>query len=58
MINNSLKLAEYKLSEHKALGTKSKMSVFEVAKLMDSIKHASQIKDVQSKSIFHTVILN
>lgn len=58
MINNTVKLAQYKLSQHRVEGTKSKLNIFEVAQLMDSIKMAEQIKDAPSNSIFHSIHMN
>jgi hypothetical protein len=58
MINNTVKLAQYKLSQHRVQGTKSKLNIFEVAQLMDSIKMAEQIKDAPSNSIFHSIHMN
>lgn len=58
MINNTVKLAQYKLSQHRVQGTKSKLNIFEVAQLMDSIKMAEQIKNVQTNSIFHSIHMN
>ncbi len=58
MINNSVKLAQYKLSQHRVQGTKSKLNIFEVAQLMDALKNADQISNVVSHSIFHTIHLN
>lgn len=58
MINNSVKLAQYKLSQHRVQGTKSKLNIFEVAQLMDALKNADQISHVVSRSIFHNIHLN
>lgn len=58
MINNSVKLAQYKLSQHRVQGTKSKLNIFEVAQLMDALKNADQISNVVNHSIFHTIHLN
>lgn len=58
MLNNTVKLAQFKLAQHKTQGTKSKLSVFEVAQLLDNIKTAEQMKAVQSQSIFHSISLN
>jgi hypothetical protein len=58
MINNTVKLAQYKLSQHRLQGTKSKLNIFEVAQLMDSIKTAEQIQNVPSNSIFHSIQMN
>jgi len=58
MINNSVKLAQYKLSQHRVQGTKSKLNIFEVAQLMDAIKNADQIRNVTTNSIFHEIHMN
>lgn len=58
MINNSVKLAQYKLSQHRVQGTKSKLNIFEVAQLMDAIKNADQIRNVSVNSIFHEINMN
>jgi hypothetical protein len=58
MINNTVKLAQYKLSQHRVQGTKSKLNIFEVAQLMDSIKNAEQMKNIPSNSIFHSIHMN
>jgi hypothetical protein len=58
MINNTVKLAQYKLSQHRVQGTKSKLNIFEVAQLMDSIKMAEQIQNAPSNSIFHSMNMN
>jgi len=55
MINNSVKIAQYKLSQHRLQGTKSKLNVFEVAQLMDAIKIAEQIKNTTNSSIFYSI---
>lgn len=58
MIKNTVKLAQYKLSQHRVQGTKSKLNIFEVAQLMDSIKMAEQMKNIPSNSIFHSIHMN
>lgn len=58
MVNNSIKLAQYKLAQHRVQGTKSKMNILEVAQLMDAIRTASKVKEVGSQSIFHSMSLN
>ena len=58
MINNTVKLAQYKLSQHRVQGTKSKLNIFEVAQLMDSIKMAEQMKNIPSNSFFHSIHMN
>lgn len=58
MINNTVKLAQYKLAQHRVQGTKSKMNIFEVAHLMDAVRSNQQIKEAQTKTIFHSIGLN
>ena len=58
MISNTVKLAQYKLSQHRIQGKNSKLNIFEVASLMDAIKTAEQMKNVQNQNIFHSMSLN
>jgi hypothetical protein len=58
MINNSIKLAQYKLSEHKLQGVKSTLDVFQVAQLMDTIKYGDSVKRPQNSSIFYNISAN
>ncbi len=59
MIKNTVKAAQFKLSQHRLQGTKSKLNIFEVAHLMDSIKKAEQISNTYSNSsIFNSFGLN
>lgn len=58
MINNTVKLAQYKLAQHRIQGTKSKLNIFEVAQLMDALRTAEQIKQAETRTIFHSVYLN
>ena len=58
MINNSIKLAYYKLSKHKQLGVQSNMNIFEVADLMDTIIKANSIKSQTSTPIFYNINAN
>ena len=58
MINNSIKLAFYKLNKHKELGTQSNMNIFEVAELMDTIVKANSIKNQTRTPIFYNVYAN
>ena len=58
MINNSVKIAQYKLSQHRLQGEKSKLNIFEVAQLMDSIKISQQIKNSATSSVFDAVYNN
>jgi hypothetical protein len=58
MINNSVKLAQFKLSQHRLQGTKSKLNIFEVAQLMDAIKNTEQMQTMQNNSIFYNIHSN
>jgi hypothetical protein len=58
MINNSIKIAQYKLNQHRLQGEKSKLNIFEVAQLMDSIKTSQQIKNSATSSVFYSVYNN
>ena len=58
MVNNKVKLAQYKLAQHRVQGTKSKLNIMEVAQLMDAVRTAGQIRTSQSTSIFHAMSLN
>jgi hypothetical protein len=58
MINNTVKLAQYKLAQHRIQGTKSKLNIYEVAQLMDALRTAEQIKQAETRTIFHSVNLN
>ncbi len=58
MINNSVKIAQYKLTQHRLQGEKSKLNIFEVAQLMDSIKISQQIKNSATSSVFYSVYNN
>ena len=58
MINNSIKIAEYKLNLHKIQGVKSTLDVFQVAQLMDTIKYGDAVKRPQNSSIFYNISAN
>ena len=58
MINNSIKLAELKLNQHKVQGVKSTLDVFQVAQLMDTIKYGELVKRPQNRSIFYNLSAN
>ncbi len=58
MINNAIKRAEYKLEQHRSLGTKSPLSVIEVAQLMDIIKRGEAMKNSPSESLFFSFSVN
>jgi len=50
MINNIIKRAEYKLSQHRQLGRNSNLSIFEVAQLLDTLKKGQMMKENSSKT--------
>jgi len=54
MINNRIKQAKYKLSQHKVQGVQSTLSIFEVANLMDTLKKGES-PEVQSSSLFFSM---
>lgn len=58
MINNSIKIAEFKLNQHKSQGVKSTLDIFQVAQLMDTIKYAENIKRPMNTSIFYNISAN
>lgn len=55
MINNRIKKAKFRLSQHKLQGVNSNLSVYDVAKLMDTIKRGEQASDDKSSSIFFSL---
>lgn len=52
MIENKIKSAQYKLSQHKAQGVKSTLSIFQVASLMDIVKMGNRVEDTNSSNQF------
>jgi hypothetical protein len=58
MIKNKIKVVELKLNQHRQAGTKSDLSIIQVAELMDTLKTADQINNYTDKSIFHSIQLN
>lgn len=55
MINNRIKQAKFKLSQHKIQGTNSSLSIFEVAKLMDTVKRGEERDNSKEQSIFFSL---
>lgn len=55
MINNTIKRAKFKLSQHKIQGVNSPLSVFEVAKLMDTLKIGESMADDNTSNIFFSL---
>jgi len=58
MINNSIKIAEFKLNQHKSSGIKSSLDIFQVAQLMDTIKYGANIRRPITTSIFYNISAN
>lgn len=52
MIENKIKSAQYKLSQHKAQGVKSTLSIFQVASLMDLVKRGARVEETNSTNQF------
>lgn len=49
---NKVKNAQFKLNQHRSLGAKSSLSVYEVARLMDTIKRGVRNDEMEHSSIF------
>ncbi len=58
MIKNKIKVVQIKLNQHRQAGTKSDLSIIQVAELMDALKTADQINNHIQQSIFHSIQLN
>lgn len=58
MINNIIKRAEYKLSQHRQLGSQSNMSIFEVASLYDTLKKGQSMKETSRQPRFNTLLFS
>lgn len=59
MINNTKKLAQQKLNRHRTEGASSKLSIFEVADLMDMLHRAEAMSHMDdTPSIFHSIAYN
>ncbi|MBL4862918.1 MAG: hypothetical protein JKY09_07880 [Crocinitomicaceae bacterium] len=55
MINNKLKAAKFKLSQHRIQGAHSALSVFEVARLMDTVKNGAEGSDNYQSNLFFSM---
>lgn len=55
MINNRIKTAKFKLDQHRLRGSKSNLSVFEVARLLDSIRRAEEVGEDNNNSTFFSL---
>ncbi len=59
MLTNTIKTAEYKLSMHRKMGNKSKLNIFQVAELIDSVIKAKEIQNNKTtQSIFFGFSVN
>lgn len=58
MIKNTLTLAKKQLEDHLTLGPASKLSIIEVAMLMDQIKGLASTYELNNQSIFFDYQLN
>ena len=52
MINNRIKTAKFKLNQHRNLGEKSSLTIFQVAQLMDAVRNGEQLNDNNQQSVF------
>jgi hypothetical protein len=52
MITNTVTLAKKQLENHAKQGSKSRLSVFEVARLMDTIRFGHEIEKLGNHPIF------
>lgn len=55
MMNNQVKTAKFKLSQHKVEGQNSNLTIFQVAKLMDTIKRGEDSNDAPQASIYFSL---
>jgi hypothetical protein len=55
MINNTVKRAKYQLSQHRTQGVNSRLSIHDVAKLMDTVKKGESMSGDKSNSIFFSL---
>lgn len=55
MINNRVKTAKFKLSQHKLQGENSNLSVYQVARLMDTVKKGIDTPEANQSTIFFSL---
>ena len=55
MIKNTVANAKFKLSQHKSQGVDSTLSVFEVARLMDTVKVGETMTETNTSSVFFSM---
>lgn len=58
MNNNTVKIAKYKLTQHRIKGTESNLNIFEVARLMDAIKFPETFTENKHQQLFNSISLN
>ncbi len=54
LINNKVKVAKYKLSQHRLQGERSALSVFQVATLMDMVRRGEVDEKNGAHSVFYS----
>ena len=52
MLNNTVNIAKVRLAKHREQGVKSRLSIHEVAQLMDSVTFGPPVQDVKSSQLF------
>ena len=52
IMNNRIQNAKSKLAQHRNMGAKSSLSIFEVANLMDTINKIENLGKDESRSLF------
>ncbi|MCR9173968.1 MAG: hypothetical protein NXI10_15800 [bacterium] len=55
MINNRIKRAKFQLSQHRTQGVNSRLSVHDVAKLMDTVRKGEELDQSKGQSIFFSL---
>ena len=55
MMMNRVKNAKIKLSQHRDLGNRSSLSVYEVARLMDTVRLGERVEEQSQNSIFFSL---
>ena len=53
--SNRVKTAKNKLSQHRILGERSQLTIFQVAKLMDTIRKGEDPENYSQDSIFFSL---
>ncbi len=59
MVNNNIKAAQFRLEQHRLMGTNSHLTVEDVANLLDTIKKAeSYVQPSTQPTIFQSIGFN